>query len=692
MDCHVREEDTMSTLKRKLKSLSIDQKLEILDALQSQVKTRKELSVEYGCNLSTIARIVQHEQKIRTIALENGNTARKRLRKGNYEELDQAVAVWFRQMRAENAIINGPMILEVAKQFAQKLELSDFKPSNGWLGRWKAKENVTFHKLQGDKGAANQASAAEWIKNVLPALLADYDPKNVYNADESGLFYKALPSGTLAAKGEKPEGGKTQKDRLTALFLCNMDGSDKQVFVIGRSTQSHCFQGKIIPLPYYANAKAWMTGALWTRILLDFDSEMMKQKRKVLLFADNAACHKLEEGVVLHNVKIQFLPADATSSVIQPLDKGIIRAFKVYYRQKIVRQQLLALEKGLSLQQFAKTVNVLEALKLVEQSWRLVTPTTIQNCFRKAGFSKTDDMEYPKVEEMVQLQIPENEFNDLVDCDTNLECYGELTVRDILEEVCLHRNDDDDEEETQEQELPPPNRKDALAALTVLRAYFEHKNVDLNNVNALEDQLCDIFSIANECTICNEPLVVMFNPKEKNKSWCVKCEQAIDIAPSKFAEIQLFWTIFLAHGPTSEEKITERALAESLLIKGEKLLHNVRNVVLAKLRLDYGSVFLEKDLSAVDSDVQRSAIVSQIFRLLTAACRTMSAYDCFKATKQRWLVKIARLYIEIGDSTNAQKWYEQAIVDCSSIISPNATVVFELEREMNEKCRVRQLL
>jgi hypothetical protein len=57
----------MSALKRKLTTLNIDQKIEILNALQSKAKTRKELSVEYGCDFSTVVRIVQQEQKIRSI-------------------------------------------------------------------------------------------------------------------------------------------------------------------------------------------------------------------------------------------------------------------------------------------------------------------------------------------------------------------------------------------------------------------------------------------------------------------------------------------------------------------------------------------------------------------------------------------------------------------------------------------------
>lgn len=484
----------MSAPKRKPVCLTIEQKLEILNSLQLKTMKRNELAEKYKCDYSTIVRIVQQEHKIRSVALENGNTSRKRFRKGNYEELDQAVAIWFRQMRAKNAIISSPMIMEEAKKFAVKLEIPDFEPSNGWLGRWKAKENISFQKFHGEKAAADQSGAAEWIRNVLPALLSDYDPKDVYNADESGLFYRALPRGTFVTYGEKPEGGKMEKDRLTVLFLCNMDGSDKQVFAIGRSKQPHCFRGKKIPLPYYANSRSWMTGALWTKILLNFDKKMMKQKREVILFIDNAPCHRLEEGVVLQNVKLQFLPAN-TTSIIQPLDQGIIRTFKIHYRQQIVRKQLVALEKGLTLSQFGKTINILEALRLIERSWGLVTSTTIQNCFRKAGFLTAEAEEDPEIVETMQLEIPENEFNDFINCDENLECCGELSTEEIVEEVHLQRGgvEEEEEEEAEEQMLlPPPNRKEALAALTILRSYLEHNNAEMHALEELENQFCTL--------------------------------------------------------------------------------------------------------------------------------------------------------------------------------------------------------
>lgn len=90
-------------------------------------------------------------------------------------------------MRTKGAIINGPMIMEQSKKFAQLLNV-DFDPNAGWLTRWKSKENVTFNRLQGECAAANLTGAEEWIANVLLDLLNEFDPSDVYNANETGLL------------------------------------------------------------------------------------------------------------------------------------------------------------------------------------------------------------------------------------------------------------------------------------------------------------------------------------------------------------------------------------------------------------------------------------------------------------------------------------------------------------------------
>ena len=220
-------------------SLSAAQKIDILDFLQLKTKSRTEIIQEYEIGKSTITRIVQDEAKIRGVALSNGNLNQKRKRV-SYKDVNAALSQWFHQQRAKNAIITGHVIMEKAKQLSVSLGVK-FEPNSGWLQRWKGNENISFQSIQGGKVSSDETGAAAWIENVLPGLVNGYDQRNIYDTNETGLFFKALPTGTFAVRGEHPSGEKVQKERLTALFLCNQDGSDKQVFVIGKSKDPRCF-------------------------------------------------------------------------------------------------------------------------------------------------------------------------------------------------------------------------------------------------------------------------------------------------------------------------------------------------------------------------------------------------------------------------------------------------------------------
>ncbi|XP_053377288.1 uncharacterized protein LOC123545424 [Mercenaria mercenaria] len=59
--------------------------------------------------------------------------------------------------------------------------------------------------------------------------------RDIYNADETGLFFKLTPDKTLEFKNVKCVGGKRSKERITVLVCANMTGEDKvPLFVIGK--------------------------------------------------------------------------------------------------------------------------------------------------------------------------------------------------------------------------------------------------------------------------------------------------------------------------------------------------------------------------------------------------------------------------------------------------------------------------
>ena len=87
--------------------------------------------------------------------------------------------------------------------------------------------------------AAPNDELETWKETVLLLTLARYSPNDIYNGDETALFYKSLPHRTYCFDGDKPTGSAKHKDRLTLLIITNMDSSDhRKLSVIGKSKTS----------------------------------------------------------------------------------------------------------------------------------------------------------------------------------------------------------------------------------------------------------------------------------------------------------------------------------------------------------------------------------------------------------------------------------------------------------------------
>lgn len=122
----------MSSTKRKRLSLSDKLKvLQCLDSGQRQVDVAK----EYGIAPSTLSMIVKQKSKLEGETL--FNPTRKRLSMGHFKAVDDAVAVWLRDLRSQNIPVSGPMIQCKAKEFPLLLDVRGFEASSGWLTRFR---------------------------------------------------------------------------------------------------------------------------------------------------------------------------------------------------------------------------------------------------------------------------------------------------------------------------------------------------------------------------------------------------------------------------------------------------------------------------------------------------------------------------------------------------------------------------
>ena len=416
----------------------------------SQRKLAEELKISKG----QVYNILIQKEEILKANAENLDPAAKRLkqRKTTFDTVNQLMSQYWIEIRRRPIAVSGTLLKEKALSFARALGVENFKASEGWLSCFKNRHNIAFKSISGESRDVNMSTVDDW-KARLPGLCKDYNIKDIFNADETGLFFRALPNKTLATKGETCHGGKMSKERLSVLFCCSMLGEKLPPLVIGKSKIPAAFRTKlgvckktkqfIVPPPvdWQHNSKAWMTEIIWTKWLSDMNSFFERKKRKIILFVDNMSAHV---DLKLSNINLQFYPPNCTS-VIQPLDQGIIQSFKVLYRKCFVKSLLDKIDNKND--EFSSTIDVLDACYWIKNSWDQVSQTTIINCFNHAGYdvasinyeNNADSMAIEQLSELVKIRnnklktSPEASISasEYVDIDKNLEPSFRCTSADF---------------------------------------------------------------------------------------------------------------------------------------------------------------------------------------------------------------------------------------------------------------------
>ena len=133
-------------------NISITEKYKALQKIEEGKITMKSVAEEYGAKKNTISTWIANKRKIFE-AYESGqvNSSRKKLKKSDNKDLDEAVFSWFKNARSNNIPVNGIIIKEKALNLAKSLELTDFRVFDGWLDKWKQRHNVTFKAVSGKK-------------------------------------------------------------------------------------------------------------------------------------------------------------------------------------------------------------------------------------------------------------------------------------------------------------------------------------------------------------------------------------------------------------------------------------------------------------------------------------------------------------------------------------------------------------
>jgi hypothetical protein len=244
---------------------------------------------------------------------------------------------------------------------------------------------------------------------------------------------------------------------------------------------------------YRSNKNAWMLGDVFESWLRDFDRDMDRQDRKVLLFIDNCSAHP--DISDLKAVKLVFFPPNTTSR-LQPMDQGIIELMKKHYRKRMIQKMLIAIGDGGKGD--LPVFNVADAINMIKAAWGEISQSTIQKCFRKGGFverselaaaldteeihsdsdsepgSSIIDSGQTLFERMAVHFADHMSYEDFLEVDSEVETREEsLTDDDIIRKVSQNNHDSMVEEaEDDEPEPIVPSHSTALRYVSELRNYM----------------------------------------------------------------------------------------------------------------------------------------------------------------------------------------------------------------------------
>lgn len=192
--------------KRAHKTISLTTKLDVIRRHELGEGPAK-IGRALGLPPSTASTIIKDKEKYKassSACISPSLRTVTRVRDPKLEKLERLLMVWIEDSRQKRIPLSQALMQEKARCLWRTI-ISDepstssnavpqFNASRGWFDRFKKRANLHSIRMLGEAASADDASAS-----LFPAELkkrieeGGYSPKQVFNIDETGLYWKKMP-------------------------------------------------------------------------------------------------------------------------------------------------------------------------------------------------------------------------------------------------------------------------------------------------------------------------------------------------------------------------------------------------------------------------------------------------------------------------------------------------------------------
>ncbi|XP_061746133.1 tigger transposable element-derived protein 1-like [Nerophis ophidion] len=455
---------------RKKRMMCLELKKEIVEKHDQGVRV-VDLAREYERSSSTICTILKQKELIKAISPAKGIKIISKQRTAIHEDMERLLVVWLKEKQLAGDTVTEAIICEKARAiYASLLQktpgtLTDealaeqFKASRGWLDGFKKRIGIRFVVRNGEVASSDMEAADDYLKTFAEIIAAEgYVPQQVFNCDETRLFWKKMPKKFCATAEEQAMPGKKPlQDRLTLALCANASGDCKiKPLLVHLSENPRAFKSNNIvkdklPVMWRANQRAWVTKQFfveWLNLVFGPDVKKYLQENNLplqaLLVLDNAPAHlpNLEDDILeeFKFIKIIYLPVNVTP-ILQPMDE-VISGFKTLFTRHLFRHCFEMTEyTDFTYREFWKDhYNIVICLRIIDMAWQAVTARTLTSAWERLwpeAVSETDSetlepgaviKEILSLGKSMGLDMNDSDINELIN-----EHSEELTTEELKE-------------------------------------------------------------------------------------------------------------------------------------------------------------------------------------------------------------------------------------------------------------------